>query len=81
MFVFDFPLIIIITTIGIIIIIIIVIIYLISRSIICSHRLMWTYYININRIQENELNRLKIPTGRRETSWPCLSVAKELNHW
>jgi len=27
----------------------------------------------------NELSRLRIPTGRRQTSWLCTSVAEELN--
>ena len=27
----------------------------------------------------NKLNRLRIPTGRRQTSWLCTSTAKELN--
>ena len=28
----------------------------------------------------NKLNRLRIPTGRRQTSWLCTSTAEELNH-
>ena len=36
----------------IIIIIIIIISYLISRLVNGSHRLMWTYYTNSNRIQQ-----------------------------
>ena len=27
----------------------------------------------------NKLNRLRIPTGRRQTSWLCTSAAEELN--
>ena len=29
--------------------------------------------------QTTELNRLRIPTGRRQTSWLCISTAEELN--
>ena len=29
----------------------------------------------------NDLNRLRIPTGRRQTSWLCTSAAEELNQW
>lgn len=30
-------------------------------------------------IYSNQLNRLRIPSGRRQTSWLCTSAAKELN--
>jgi len=32
-----------------------------------------------NRVHDNELNRLRIPTGKKQTSWLCTSAAQELN--
>ena len=53
-------------------------------------KLLLTYLINglmtvvnlLNKYQRNrtnELNRLRISTGRRQTTWLCASEAEELN--
>ena len=58
----------------IIIIIIIIITYLING--------LMTVVNLLNKYQRNrtnELNRLRIPTGRRQTTWLCASEAEELN--
>ena len=50
---------------------------------------MYVYLIDLSPLglfraneinHRNKLNKLRIPTGRRQTSWLCTSAAKELNH-
>ena len=36
-------------------------------------------YMTNEKNHSNKLNRLRIPTGRGQTSWLCTSAAKELN--
>ena len=69
----------IITIIIIITIIRIRILHLISRLLHGSHGLMWTYYINRQSQNTiNELKRLRMPKGRRQTNnWICTSPVEE----
>ena len=54
----------------------------------CIHTYIHTYVIDHSPLglfranetnNSNELNRLRMPTGRRQTSWLCTSAAEELN--
>jgi len=59
-------------------IIITIILYLTTRMVNGSHGLMRTYYTNSNTIYQMNWTRLRIPNGRRQTTWTCTSTAKKL---
>ena len=59
-----------------------------DATVVCMYVCMYVYLTEFSlpglfRANEtnyqNRLNRLRIPTGRRQTSWLCTSAAVELN--